>query len=180
MLLDLYPQFIRHSYTFQQLFKGEEAIINQYLDELEEMILQLSPQTATTEISRWENIFGVKSVEGATLQERREKVIAKIRGSRTTTVAVIKSVCEAFTNGRVDVTENTAPYTFEVKFTGTLGMPPNYYDLQAVIEEIKPAHLAVIYVILHITWNQVDAKNYTWDGLDALNVIWDNVDSIVD
>ena len=141
--------------------------------------MQLSPQTATTELNRWERIFNVDSVENATIQQRQEKIVAKIRGSRTTTVEVIKSVCESFTNSSVDVIENSAAYTFEIKFSGTMGVPPNFEDLQDVIEEIKPAHLAVIYTIMHVMWYQVDEKNLTWDQVDAKNLTWDNADNII-
>ena len=76
---------------------------------------------------------------------------------------MIQNVAESFSNGAVDVLEYPAEYRFEIKFTGTLGIPPNLDDLSAALEEIKPAHLAYDYIILYRTWGELEEK--TWDEI---------------
>ena len=49
------------------------------------------------------------------------------------TKAMIQNVAESFSNGAVDILEYSSEYRFEIKFTGTLGIPPNMEDLTATI-----------------------------------------------
>ena len=62
------------------------------------------------------------------------------------------------------------------EFVGTLGIPGNMSDLKITIEEIKPAHLAVVYEYVYNTWNDVSkitwnqAAAYTWDEIRTVNL----------
>ena len=84
---------------------------------------------------------------------------------------MLQNVAESFSNGAVEIIEYPAESRFEVKFVGTIGVPPNMDDLTAAIEDIKPAHLAYKYIIRYRTWDMVgkmtwdEAGAYTWDQL---------------
>ena len=73
---------------------------------------------------------------------------------------MIKNVSESFSNGEVNIIENNLNYSFIVKFVGMLGIPPNMDDLQAAIEEIKPAHLTFTFEYTYTAWE--DVKKLTW------------------
>ena len=51
------------------------------------------------------------------------------------------------------------------------GIPTGLEDLKAAIEEAKPAHLAVEYIVTYNTWEDVKAMTWsevsgtTWEGL---------------
>ena len=51
------------------------------------------------------------------------------------------------------------------------GIPTGLEDLKAAIEEAKPAHLAVEYIVTYNTWNDIanmtwtEASASTWEGL---------------
>lgn len=132
---------------------------------------QLNVSTATWGLERWERSLGLPTDVSQPVEFRRTRVLSKLRGQGTTTVAMIKNVAESFSNGAVDVLEHPGEYRFEIKFVGTIGLPPNMDDLTAAIEEIKPAHLAYDYIIIFRTWAQVRA--YTWDELRAHT--WDEI-----
>jgi hypothetical protein len=97
--------------------------------------------------------------------------LSKLRGIGTVTVSLIKSVAEAYDGGAVEVTLQPEAYTFTIKFVDTRGIPPNLDDLKAVIEEIKPAHLAVEYAFTYTQWGEL--KQTTWDNLN--NFTWGEV-----
>ena len=80
-------------------------------------------------------------------------------------MALIESVAESFSNGDVAVTEYPAQYRLEIKFVGTIGIPPNMDDLTASLREIVPAHLQWDYVLIYNTWNMT--KLHTWNELKA-------------
>lgn len=103
--------------------------------------------------------------QGKDLEYRRSRIRSKLRGSGVTTVALIESVAESFSNGDVAVTEYPAQYRLEIKFVGTIGIPPNMDDLTASLREIVPAHLQWDYVLIYNTWNMT--KLHTWNELKA-------------
>lgn len=132
---------------------------------------QLHVQTATWGLNAWERALGLEVDVSKDTEYRRTRVLSKLRGQGTTTVAMIQNVAESFSNGAVDVLEHPARYHFDVKFTGTIGIPPNMDDLTAAIEEIKPAHLEYDYIFIYRTWDMVALM--TWDGAGAYT--WDQL-----
>ncbi len=123
-------------------------------------VLQLDPTTATWGLASWEAALGLSTDLTKAYDYRRTRVISKLRGAGTTTVAMIQSVAESFSNGEVAITEHPEAYAFDVTFVGTVGIPPNLEDLTAAIEEIKPAHLAYTYVYIYNTYGDLAGKTY--------------------
>lgn len=115
------------------------------------LLEQLHVATATWGLEAWERALGIEVDVSRPTAFRRTRVLSKLRGQGTTTVVMIQNVAESFSNGAVDVIEHAEEYRFEIKFTGTVGIPPNMEDLSAAIEEIKPAHMAYSYIILFRT-----------------------------
>ena len=126
---------------------------------------QLCVNTATWRLQYWEKTLGIPVEQGKDLEYRRSRIRSKLRGSGVTTVALIESVAESFSNGDVAVTEYPAQYRLEIKFVGTIGIPPNMDDLTASLREIVPAHLQWDYVLIYNTWNMT--KLHTWNELKA-------------
>lgn len=126
---------------------------------------QLDLSKATWGLRYWEEALGIPVEAAGSYEFRRSRIKAKLRGQGTTTVAMIQNVAESFSNGAVDVIEHPAEYRFDVKFTGTIGIPPNLEDLSAAIGEIKPAHLDYDYIIIYRTWGQI--RPMTWGTLKA-------------
>lgn len=138
----------------------------------EYMVKQLNPQTATPDgLAIWEQALGIPIDESRDVSFRRSRVIAKLRGRGTTTVAMIQNTAESFSNGAVAVTEYPKDYRVEIKFVGTVGTPPNMDDLTVALREIMPAHLHWEYIIIFNTW-AVTAQ-HTWAELSTRT--WDDV-----
>ena len=86
-----------------------------------------------------------------------------IKDSKGSTVAVIKNICEAYSNGIVEIIVNHADYSFEINFIGSIGVPKAFAELDKTIEEIKPAHLAHSYKFNYNTHG--DLSKYTHEEL---------------
>lgn len=69
---------------------------------------QLCVNTATWGLQYWEKTLGIPVEQGKDLEYRRSRIRSKLRGSGVTTVALIESVAESFSNGDVAVTEYPA------------------------------------------------------------------------
>lgn len=126
--------------------------------------------TAAWGLERWEKLFGSTTDKSKTYERRREILLAKLRGSGTTTKEMIKNVARAFSGGEVNVIEDPKENRFEVQFIGIKGIPQNMPGLINAIEEIKPAHLAYGFKYTYTVWSQVimtwnAAKNKSWGEL---------------
>jgi uncharacterized protein YmfQ (DUF2313 family) len=108
--------------------------------------------TADLTLERWETEVGIEVKNNYDIEFRKSRIRSKLRGKGTVTVNLMKNVAESFANGEVDIIENNPTYSFTVKFVGSKGIPPNLDDLKAAIEQIKPAHLAVLYEFKYNTY----------------------------
>ena len=149
--------FLRlHVMHHQVLYFG-----NALLAQNEVFVAEATPQG----LKMWEDMLNLPIAELKNPSYRRSRILSKLRGAGTTTVELIENVASSFSNGEVDVIEHNDEYYFDVKFVGTKGIPPNLDDLKTAIEEIKPAHLGVNYIILYATHQ--DLQQYTHQQLHA-------------
>lgn len=162
-LIARYPDFYAASPEFVDLQDALEPEALALWTARDGLMDQLCVNTATWGLQYWEQTLGITVEQGKDLEYRRSRIRSKLRGSGVTTVALIESVAESFSNGDVTVTEDPQAYRLEIKFVGTIGIPPNLEDLTASLREILPAHLAWDYVMVYNTWD-VTAQ-HTWDEL---------------
>lgn len=130
---------------------AEDSETQLFNTRLNETLNQFFVDTSTYTLERWEKDLGIPVNNSKPDDYRRSVIKSKLRGSGTITVSLIKNVSESFTNGEVEVIEQPSLYSFTIKFVGTIGIPPNLEDLQNAIEEIKPAHLAIVYEMIYNT-----------------------------
>ena len=176
MLLNLLPEVYAASpetADLQNAFGQELGAVRAARDDF---ILQLNADTATWGLPLWEALYGITPDTSKSYEYRRTRIISKMRGAGTTTAALIQNVAESFSNGDVEIIEAPSQHRFDIKFVGTLGIPPNMDDLSAAIEQIKPAHLAFAYIFIYMIWDVLDAQAITFTMLDALNVDWNTLE----
>lgn len=162
-LTEYLPDFWDKSAEVLAIQRAMEPSVAQAWADRDGLLAQLNVRTATWGLEQWEASLGLPVDVSKPLAHRRTRVISKLRGQGTTTVAMIKNVAESFSNGEVEVLEHPAQYRFDIKFVGTIGLPPNMDDLTAAIEDIKPAHLAYDYIIMYRTWGMLAGR--TWGSL---------------
>lgn len=105
----------------------------------EELRLQAFPETATWGIIYWEQKYGIPVNESLDLETRRKNVIIK-RGIRSPmNPARIEQILGDMCGRQVEVTENVAPYAFQV----TIYAGDTTVDFGAIFQRlrrIKPSH----------------------------------------
>lgn len=175
-LIGMIPPYHANSKYTADVQQALDRQTERLLQDKEDLLAQLDVQTATWGLALWERALGIKTDASKPLPFRRSRIESKLRSQGVTTKIMLKNVAESFSNGVVDVIEHSAQYLFDIKFVGTLGIPPNMGDLSAAIEEIKPAHLACRYIYTFITWDQMESYHHTWDEWDALNLTWDELE----
>lgn len=148
-LIDLLPGYYKNSTQVIELQGAFEHWTDALRVAKDDLLSQINIKSATWGLSLWEKALGIETDVSKPYEFRRTRIISKLRGAGTTTKEMIQNVSESFSNGEVTIIEHTGESRFEVKFIGTIGIPPNMDDLTAAIEEIKPAHLAYSYVYIY-------------------------------
>ncbi len=144
--------FQRRSAIYKAIFDAEAGQFDNRDAAIEDLHRQLSIDTATWALAIYEYELGIVSDKNKPLSERRSVIKSKMRGTGKVDAALIKLVADSYANGDVEVTFDG---NIRIRFTSVLGVPPNLPDLIAAIDDIKPAHLAVLYVYKYLLINQV-------------------------
>lgn len=160
-LINKLPSFYDNYITkpIQASFTVEANLMN---DKVEKTLEQFFVDSATYGLDYWEKMLGI-SKNTFDIQTRRENIKAKMRSRGTTTVSFIKNICEAYSNGEVDIIVNHSDYSFVIDFIGTIGIPRAFAELDKTINEIKPCHLAHSYRFNYNTHSNL--ANYTHEQL---------------
>lgn len=163
--LDELPQDYRKSPAVVEIQRALEKICSEAGADIDELREQFFLSTATWGLSFWEWILGIETESGKEAALRRSVIMAKLRGSGTTTVAMLQNVSESFVNGETEIVEHNDAYYFDVVMLSVIGIPPNMEDMKHVIEEIKPAHLDYQIVLKYNTWGMVAAGGRRWSDI---------------
>ncbi len=177
VLLDLLPGNYSKSPHVTKIQEGLNYSVEAVQTAKNDLFNQLFVNTATWGLAAWEKALGIDTDISKTYEFRRERINAKLRGIGTVTKQMIIDTAASYSNGEVEVIEDTANYSFTIKFVGTKGIPANMSDLTITIEEIKPAHLAFAFEYTYLTWNEFENYNKTWDEWDDLNLTWDEFET---
>lgn len=170
-LMEHLPSYYKGNKTMEELqsilsAKTEAAALG-----FQETLNQCFIGTATALLSRYEKIYGLTVDVTKSEGFRRERLLAKARGTGTVTKKMLAETARAYSNGEVEVIEDVGDNSFVVKFVGTKGIPANMADLTLTIEEIKPAHLAFTFEYTYNTWKDIsnmtwqETETYTWNQL---------------
>lgn len=177
-LLTYVPLYYRHSEVMQGLLGTQEVEVAMFDTASEAIQAQFLLETATDlGLARWETILNLPSHAALPVQQRRERIVSKLRGIGTVTAGLIRNVAESYAYGTVLVTEAPAAHEVKVTFIDERGIPLNIDDLKAAIGHIIPAHLAVAYEFTFTTWGEI-ALAYTWGTLAGSGLTWEQLKTV--
>ena len=158
-LINKLPYFYDNEVT-RPIIEAEQIERDKLIEEIEDTLKQCFVSTATWGLDYWESMIGIPVLKSKSYEERRSIIYSKMRGTRTTTVEVIRQIAMSFfMTENVTVTEDNSNYTFNIEFENAyflqnyLGYDArvgyteirsyiiNLTDLNITIETYKPAHL---------------------------------------
>lgn len=125
-------------------------------------------------IKEWESALEMSVTADATLADRRDAIVARIRGGNKLNTQSISSIVNAFTGGQAKAyIENSTLY---VAILAPADNQTFIFDnVEREIERLKPAHLGLSVYRAYKTWNQVKANNSTWGDVMNNNATWFDV-----
>ncbi len=163
------PDKISQISQFKAIYDVQGAELDNIYTAVDDTVNQCFIGTATWGLKFWERMLDIPPDEAKEAAYRRDVILSKIKGTGTVTVSLIDTVAESYDNGSIDIIEHPDIHSFEVKFVGTRGVPPNLSDLRNAIDNLKPAHLTVTYTFTYTLWSELKAvswgslRNYTWE-----------------
>lgn len=168
-MLNYYPEVIKKILEFQAFIKSEGFEVDFLKNDIELSVNEAYLTTMGEErISEWEKALGLEYSADDTLEDRRDAIIARIRGQGKLNTALINSIVSAFTGGTAEsFIENS---TLVVK----IQPPPDskvykFYNVTRELSKKIPAHLGLLVTKDYATWGQV-AENYTcWEAISQLD-----------
>lgn len=168
------PPFLAEICEIAEIYRTQGYEVGRLQHDLADLIDQCYIVTATWGLARWEQMLGVATNMSLTYEQRREILMAKLRGQGATTRKMIEDTAAAFSGGEVQVIEDNPNHLFVVRFVGIKGIPRNMQAFISTLEDIKPAHLAYRFEYRYTTWKEVkpynwgQVKNMTWSDIRTL------------
>lgn len=170
-LIELYPDHLQNK-TISEILKVEQYQLELEEKAIDNLIREFFIDTATFSLDTWAKFAGIEDDPLLDLDVRRSNIKAALKAKEVTTVEVIKSIAESYSNGTCEIIEDYANYKFTVKFTGTVGVPSRIDEIRKIIDKVKPAHLAYDFEYKYRTWNDIKAYGKTWNEWKAYGKTW--------
>ena len=151
--------------------------VDQVLEEVEREMLLLTAED-----------WGLSAVEALlrrrpaapTLEQRREALAALLRiGGDSFTLEAINDTLRGCGLQAV-ASETGTPGYAEVRFPDVPGIPDGIETMQAIIEEILPAHVGITYVYWFSTWAELEEQLETWGDIEELGLTWGEMEKMVE
>lgn len=137
------PAHYAHSPQDAELQRVLGLLVDQLQADKARTLRQLHPSTASGwGLELWERAYGIAVDDTQPEERRRARVLAKVKGVGVTTVERLLGIASAFSASAVEIVELFDQYRFEIWYTETIGPVRYPDDLAAMVNELKPAHLA--------------------------------------
>lgn len=174
-MLNYYPEVIKKIHEFKAITDSE----GHEFDELQlssEVVLNNAYLFTMDEgrIIEWEKILSIRPLEDSSLDDRRETIVARLRGQGKLNTALINSIVNVFTGGTANAWVKDS--TLYVEITP----PPNNksYKFANVEQELKnkiPAHLGLQISRNYYTWDEIRNNFATWNDINSDFDKWEDV-----
>lgn len=157
-----YPSVIRSIEEFKAIVDGEypefEDLSNNGGKAIDDAYLTTMGEDR---VEQWENILGITPMSGSKVEDRRNTIIARIRGQGKLNTELINSIVNAFTGGTANSWVKDG--TLYVEITP----PPEnksflFPNVEQELKHKVPAHLGFQVSRNYYDWGQIKSNFTTW------------------
>jgi hypothetical protein len=125
-------------------------------------------------IIQWEQVLGIDPLPDSTIDDRRDTIVARIRGQGKLNTAMINAIVNAFTGGTANSWIKDSVLYVEIT------PPPNnkQYRFENVEQELRkkvPAHLGINVSRNYFTWGEINDSFDSWNNVHETLDTWENV-----
>lgn len=173
-MLNYWPEAIRRILEFQALIKAEGFEIDFLKNDVELSVNEAYLSTMGEErVAEWEKALEIASAKDETLDDRRDTIIARIRGQGKLNTKLINSIVGAFTGGTAE------SYIKDSVLYVDITPPPTnkQFKFDNVVQELSkktPAHLGLSVKRNYATWGEISDNFADWTAISQLGS-WQDV-----
>ena len=174
-MLEYYPRVIQKILEFQAIIDSESPEFELASEGVERVITDAYLTTMTEErIIQWERLLEIRPRANSTIENRRDTIIARIRGQGKLNTDLINLIVRTFTGGTAKSwVENSTLY---VEITPPPGNKQyQFEDVEQEIGRKVPAHLGFVIDRNYFTWGQVNDQHINWQQVLDEKETWENV-----
>ena len=135
------PNFLTKDESINDLLEVHSEEHEKYRQLLLDALDQLFVDSATWGLSEWEETLGIYAKPTDSYEQRRNRILLKLQGHQTSTLAFMKSLVERYCSEdcHIDIVEENETYTLHI--VSTNGRIVYTKDLMEAIDTYKPAHI---------------------------------------
>lgn len=163
-----WPEAISKILEFQAIAKAEGFEVDFLKNDIELAVNEAYLTTMGEErVSEWEKALGIKASSDESLQDRRDTIIARIRGQGKLNTTLINAIVGAFTEGTAE------SYIKDSVLYVEITPPPEnkQYKFSNVVQELSkkvPAHLGISVTRNYSTWGEMQDNYASWEAVAQL------------
>lgn len=174
-MIGYYPQAIQSILEFKAIVDGEHQEFTSVDEGLNQIILDAYLTTMSEErIKQWEKKLNIHPLSNSTLSDRRETIIARIRGQGKLNTESINRIVNTFTGGKARSWIEDS--TLHVEVTPPPGNKDyQFTNLKKELTSKIPAHLGFEIYRVYPTWGEVKTNNQDWLDVHINYNTWDDV-----
>lgn len=144
----------------RELFNSVGLTLDRVNEALDEVYGNNYFDTATlAALERFEKEAKIIPGASQSIESRRSTVRAKWIGTSKADIVLLQEVADSWKNGLIKL--SFVDGKIKAVFTSPIGVPEDIDILKNILETVKPAHLAIWYVYLYLTWRNALAYG-TW------------------
>lgn len=138
----------RNDELIKQLLDSVGIELDEFNFSVDDLVAQYWTDTVTWGIPIWENLLGIKTDENKNINDRRATIEARWKSDGKSDLNLIQAICNTWKNGEVSVAFVNGQ--IKLTFNSIIGVPVDLQGLLNAVDDVKPAHLAVIYVLKYL------------------------------
>lgn len=170
-----YPEAIRKIEEFKAIIDSESPEIDELHEVNESNLLDAYLTTmGESRIAQWEMLLGISPSKESSVEDRRNNILAAIRGQSKLNTHLIKTIVETFTNANCNTwIENSTLYIRVLPPKN--GKDYQLGDLTKAIASKLPAHLGYDIAKAWKYWQDVNSEHISWSSVNEMYATWDDV-----
>ena len=168
-MLDYYPYVVKIIQEFKAITCVEGFEIDFLTSDVDIIINEAYLTTmGESRIKQWEQKLGLVSSVEDSIEDRRDKIIAVIRGNGKLNTALINSIVSAFTNGTAE--SYVEDSTLYVKIQPPVGNKQyRFTNVEQALKPKVPAHLNLVVTRDYATWGEIKDNFASWETIHNLD-----------
>lgn len=174
-MMGYFPQVISVIKEFQAIVDSEYPELDTLNNESNDVLNNAYLLSMGEErIAQWEKILDINIVDDSTLEDRRDVIIARLRGQGKLNTTLINAIVNTFTGGSANSWVENSVLHVEV----TPSPNNKQYKFENIERELKnkvPTHLGLEVMRNYYTWGEVIEIATTWDDVKSTFNTWEDV-----